>query len=110
MGEMIGVAYNNHHNNFQLLWLMVVPLKVPILAWCLFLNWVPTKDKLVQRRVLEANDQGCVANFGFNDDRDNLFISCFFFGMWSQIANWLGFSTTFHGSLFNHLHQFGGLQ
>lgn len=30
--------------------------------------------------------------------------------LWKLVADWLGFSTTFHGSFFNHLHQFGRLR
>lgn len=73
--------------------------------WRLFLNRVPTKDKLLQKRVLADIDQGCVANCGANENKDHLFINCAFFGgMWLLIVGWLSFSTAFHGSLINHLH------
>jgi len=62
-------------------------------------------------RVLADNDQGCIANCGFNEDRDHLFINCpVFGGLWPQITKWLGFSTIFHGSLVHHLHRFVGLR
>lgn len=82
-----------------------------IFAWRLFLNRIPTKDKLFQQYVLLISEQGCVSNWDSNEDRDHLFITCGFFGGLGQlIAGWLGFSTILHGYFFNHLHQFGGLR
>lgn len=101
----VGFAYsyltdadnNNQQHNNQFLWLQEVPLKVSIFAWRLFLNRVPTRDKLLQRRALTIDEQGCVANCGSNEDKDHLFINCVFFGgLWPLIAGWLGFSTAFH--------------
>ena len=81
-----------------------------IFAWRLFLNQVPTKDKLLEQCVLAHNDQGCVVSSGANDNKDHLFINCALFGgLWSLIAGWLDFPMAFLGSLVNHLHQFGGL-
>jgi hypothetical protein len=100
---------NNNNNNF--LWLKAVPLKVLIFAWRLFLDRIPTRDKLFQRRVILISDQGCVGNCGSNEVREHLFITCSFFGdLWKLVAGWLGISTVFHCQFFNHLHQFGGLR
>jgi len=75
-----------------------------------FLNQIPTRDKLFLRHVLAESDQSCVANCGLNEDKDNLFPNCSFFGgIWQHIVAWLGFSTALHGSFQNHYHQFGGL-
>jgi hypothetical protein len=80
------------HNNNNFLWLKAVPLKVLIFAWRLFLNRIPTIDKIFQRRVLIRrvliiSEQGCVANCGSNEDREHLFIMCSFFGyLWKLIA------------------------
>ena len=88
-----------------------MPLRVLIFVWRLFLNRIPTRDKLFQRYVLLIFAQGCVANCDSNEDRDHLFITCGFFGgLWQLIAGWLGFSIVLHGYFFNHLHQFSGLR
>jgi len=84
---------------------------VLIFVWRLFLNRIPTRDKHFQRRVLLISEQGCVANCGSNEDRDHLFQNCGSFGvLWQYIVGWFGFSTSIHGSFFNHLHKFGGLR
>ena len=71
---------HQHHNNYRFLWLKAVPLKVLIFAWRLFLNWILTRDKLFHRKVLLVSEQGCIVNYGFNEDRDHLFLTCGFFG------------------------------
>ena len=63
-------------NNNNFMWLKVVPLKVFIFAWRLFLNRIPTRDKLFERRILLIYEQCCVANCGINEDRDHLFLNC----------------------------------
>jgi hypothetical protein len=89
----------------------VAPLKVSIFAWRLGLNRLPTKDNLFKRRVLMEVEQGCSANCGLIEDRDQIFFQCDFYGkIWRLTGSWLGFSTTFHGILMSHLTQFGGLE
>jgi len=75
-------------NNNNFIWLKAVPLKVSIFAWCLFLNRLPTRDKLFQRRVLADSDQRCHANCGLNEDKDHLFLNCGFF--WRYLAAYCG--------------------
>ena len=88
-----------------------MPLKVLIFAWRLFLDRIPTRVKLFERRVLQISDQGCVANCGSNEDGEHLFITCSFFGdLWKLVADSLSLSTIFHCQFFEHLHQFGGLR
>ena len=100
-----------HSNNNKFMWLKAVPLKVSTFVWRLFLNRIPTRDKLAQMHVILASDQNCVANCGLNEDRDHLFLNCGFFGgIWQCIEDWLGFSTVFHCSFQSHFHQFGGLR
>jgi len=75
----------NNNNNF--LWMKAVPLKVLIFARRLFLNQIPTRDKLHERSVLLVSEQGCVANCGTNEDKEHLFFTCSFFsGLWNLIA------------------------
>jgi len=71
--SLIKVENVRHHHFNKFLWLKAVSLKVSIFAWRLFLNWVPTRDNLVHRRVLLASDQSCVANCGYNEDDDHFF-------------------------------------
>ena len=107
------LEHNRHqqHNNNNFLWLKAVPLKVLIFVWRLFLDRIPTRNKLFQRRVLLISDQGCVSNCGSNEDREHLFITCSFFGdLWNLVACWLGLSTIFYCQFFAHLHQFGGMR
>jgi len=66
-------------NNNIFTWLKAVPLKVSIFVWRLFLNRIPTRDKLFQRRVLAESDQSCPPNYNLNEDRDHLFLNCGFF-------------------------------
>jgi len=87
-----------------------VPLKIYLFAWRLLLNNVPTKDNLVQRRVLSHNDQMCTGGCGRNEDMDYLFVSCGFYGkIWLLVLGWLGLSTVAQGNLMDHLARFGGL-
>jgi hypothetical protein len=64
-----------------------VPLKVLIFAWRLFLNRIPTRDKIFQRRVLLISEQGCVANCGSNEDSTYLLrvVSLVFCGSLSPV-------------------------
>jgi len=94
-------THQQHNNNYRFLWLKAVPLKVLIFAWRLFLNRIPTRDKPFQCRVLLVSEQGCIANCGYNEDREHLFLTCGFFGgVWNIIAEWLGFSIVFHSHFF----------
>jgi len=80
--------HQQHNNNYRFLWLKSVPLKVLIFAWRLFLNRIPTRDKLFHRKVLLVSEQGCIANCGINEDIEHLFLTCGFFGgVWNIIAD-----------------------
>jgi len=94
------------NSNYRFLWLKAVPLKVLIFVWRLFLNRIPTRDKLFQQKVLLVSDQSCIANCGFNEDREHLFLTYGFFGgVWNIVVDWLGFSSVLHCQFFTHLHQ-----
>lgn len=68
----------NNQANSQILSLKVVPLKVTIFGWRLFMNHITTKDNLVRWQVLITNDHRCVANFGVAENKDHLFVTCNF--------------------------------
>jgi hypothetical protein len=50
----------------KFVWLKVVPLKVSIFAWRLLRNRVPTRDNLLQRRIIAGTDQECTTTCGMN--------------------------------------------
>jgi len=50
----VDVDFNVSFNH--VLWLKMIPLNFNILIWRLLLNWLPTKDLLVRRRVLVVYD------------------------------------------------------
>jgi len=76
------------------MWLKAVPLKVSIFVWRLFLNRIPTRDKLFQRRVLAESDQSCVANCGLNEDINHLFLNCGF--LWRYPTAYCGLVRIFN--------------
>jgi len=101
------VNENNQWNDIQFLWLKAVPLKVSIFAWGLFLNRVPTKDKLVQMRVYPIMTK--VALWFVVPMRPE--ITCLLIVLFLMVCGRLLLvGSVFHGSLVNHLHQFGGLR
>jgi hypothetical protein len=90
--------------------LKVVPLKINLFAWRLYLNRIPTKDNLLQRRVLSLNDQISSGGCGLNEDRDHLLGTCDFYGnIWKEVSFWLGFSTVAQQYLLDHFIQFASL-
>jgi len=74
------------------------------------LNRVPTRYSLMKRRILAVNEQGCTTNYDENEDVHHLLVKCDFFDKIGYvISNWLGFYTTFNGSLVVHITQFDSL-
>jgi hypothetical protein len=59
----VEVVHNEGFNH--VLWLKVVPLKVNIFIWCLFLKRLATKDNLFRRHNLENDDNFCSVDCGF---------------------------------------------
>lgn len=64
----------------HLLWLKVVPLKVNIFVWRLFLNRFAMKDNLCRRSVLVVSQVSCSALCGGLEDMDHLFFRCDYYG------------------------------
>jgi hypothetical protein len=54
--KLTEVESNEHQNSHKFVWLKVVPIKVSIFAWRLFRNRVPTRDNLLHRRIITANE------------------------------------------------------
>lgn len=58
------------------------------------LKVVPTKVNLHRRQVLDVEAQFCVADCGFLETSNHLFLHCNFSGsVWNVIVNWLGVVT-----------------
>jgi len=109
--KLIEMDKNDHQNDYNFVWLKKVPLKVSIFAWKLMHNRMSTKDNLWKRHILEYNEQGCTTNCNNNEDVHHLFVKCEFFGkIWYFISNWLGFNTTFNGSIVDHITDCGSLR
>jgi len=99
---------NNISEDFKhFLWLKAFPLNVNIFVWRLFLNRLATKDNLLRRNVLEANNVVCSTLCGREEDRDHLFFQCDHYGrLWLLISNWIDIVTVLPGDLYTHANQF----
>jgi len=76
-------------------------------VWRLLRNRLPTKDNLVQRRVVSLEDAVCVSGCGSQETATHLYLGCDIFGsLWSQVWLWLGISTASPRELRQHLTQF----
>lgn len=76
----------------------------------LFCDWLPTKNNLHRRNVLEFDAQICVAGCGFIETSNQLFLHCNFFGLvWNVIFQWLGVVTTLPHDVKGHFNQFSFL-
>lgn len=74
-------------------WHKHVPLKVSLFAWRLLCNRLPMKDNLVQRRVLQHDDNRCVGDCDSEETVGTLFFGCATFsGVWCLLQRWLGIS------------------
>jgi len=95
----------------QFLWIKVVPLKVNIFVWRLFLNRLATKVNLHKRNVLEDSNVECTVLCGKEENRDHLFFQCDHYGrLWLMISNWLGIVTVLSGDLHTHVNHFCALR
>jgi len=89
------------------LWLKVVPLKVNLFVWRLFMNRLPTKDNLYRRDVIDASHLTCAALCGELEDRDHLFFRCDVYGrIWPLVSKWLGIDSVYNGTISTHSSQF----
>ena len=89
-------------------WHKHIPSKVSLLVWRLLRNRLPTKDDLVRRGVLHANDITCgAAGCDSNETISHLFLSCDnYYEVRSNVWNWLGISSVTSVDLRQHFMQF----
>jgi hypothetical protein len=104
------VDINQHHNSHKFVWLKVVPLKRSIFVWRLLHNRVPTRDNLLQQRIIARSDQEGTTTCGMNEDVNHLFVNCNFHGrLWYLVSGGLGFSTVYNSRILEHIYQFCSL-
>jgi hypothetical protein len=83
---------------------------VSVFVWRLLQNRLPTRDNLVQRRVLVLADSVCVSGCGDYETAAHLFCVCNIFrSLWDHILHWLGVSVVFPGDIRQHFRQFSNL-
>lgn len=88
-------------------WHKDVSLKVVLFVWRLFRDRLPTKVNLHRRQVLDVEAQFCVADCGFLETSNHLFLHCNFSGsVWNVIVNWLGVVTVMPNDVQWHFIQF----
>jgi len=91
----------------DLIWHKHVPLKVPILAWRLLRNRLPTKANLVARGILGQDAHLCVSGCGEVETTQYLFISCPIFSeLWHLVRAWIRMSGVDPVDVSDHFLQF----
>lgn len=84
-----------------------VPLKMSIFAWRFLRGRLPTKNNLVRRGLLSAEEAGCVAGCGHDESMSHLFIHCESYGaLWRHIRSWIGVSGVEPYDISEHLFRF----
>jgi len=92
------------------IWHKQVPLKVSLFVWRLLRNRLPTKDTLVRRHILIAEDNTCVGGCGSRETAYHLLFRCdTFSSLWSVVLQWLRLSFVAPGSCRDHFTHFGHL-
>jgi len=87
-----------------------VPFKESVFSWRLLRNRLPTKDNLIQRRIIQHDNVLCIGGCGSGETADHILFQCDYFSMvWHRIYQWLGISFTAPASVTAHFHQFGHL-
>jgi len=84
-----------------------IPAKVSLFVWRLLRNRLPTKDNLMRRRVIHANDTACAYGCGDSESANHLFLECEIPNMvWLHVQNWLGLRTVYPCHLREYYTQF----
>ncbi|GAU48878.1 hypothetical protein TSUD_406570, partial [Trifolium subterraneum] len=90
-----------------LIWHPQDPLKVPILAWRLLRDRLPTKVNMINRGILPAATHFCVSGCGAAKTAQHLFLSCSTFGsLLASVSSWIGSSLVKLQTLSDHFVQF----
>jgi len=87
-------------SDYNDVWHKLVPTKVSIFVWRLLQDGILTRANLVQRLVLQPNDNMCVVGCGSIETTDHLFLECNpFSNVWYLICHWLGISFGYPGCI-----------
>jgi hypothetical protein len=82
-------------------------LKVSILAWRLLRDRLPTKNNLLRRGIIQADNIRCVAGCGFDESATHPFLHCELFGsLWQHVRSWIGISGADPQNINDHFIQF----
>ena len=91
---------------FNDVWHKLVPSKVPLFAWRLLQDRIPTRSILVCRHVLLPIDNLCVAGCGSSETADHLFIGCDLTGnVWYSVCQ-IGVPCVFRSLVTDHFFRF----
>jgi hypothetical protein len=83
------------HFVFKNLWKCGAPSKVCAFAWQLLLDRIPTKDKLLKRRIIQLAQGVCVFCGLALKSSTHLFLHCRGAAkVWYDVSRWLGFFNT----------------
>ncbi|GKV19580.1 hypothetical protein SLEP1_g29819 [Rubroshorea leprosula] len=75
----------------KIIWSPLMPSKVSIFAWRLFLNQLPTKDNLILHGVNLSSKPNCVLCGDYIEDLNHIFATCQYSqNIWNRICNWWG--------------------
>jgi len=84
-------------------WHQNIPEKVSLFVWRLLRNRLPTKDNLMRRNIIHANDLACVNGCGVAETTTHLFIDCeSASSLWTLVWNWLGITVVAPCQLRDH--------
>nr|ABN06086.1 H+-transporting two-sector ATPase, alpha/beta subunit, central region, related [Medicago truncatula] len=79
-------------------------------VWRLFRNRLPTKDNLMQRHVLDIDDNVCVGGCGSQETTNHLLFGCHTFcSIWFLVFQWLSISFVAPFTTRDHFYQLGHL-
>ncbi|GLT95061.1 hypothetical protein SLE2022_127660 [Rubroshorea leprosula] len=75
----------------KLIWNQLMPAKVSVFIWCLFLNHLLTKDNLIQRGVDLVFNPARILCGSYMEDVNHVFAKCKFSqSLWNRICYWWG--------------------
>lgn len=92
----------------EAVWQTVVPSKIKLFGWRMFVSALPLRSSLLHRNVIQSMEEAACA-FCQNDfeDLDHLFVGCDLARMvWKKVEIWLGVDHIVEESLMEHFDSF----